>query len=99
MEWVYFDGFRTSIFNFLGSRNLMSKRLTLNLKKITCFFLISFSIASAIYSPYNVTVSIFSHEIKVNSYRITSWNIGFALVYIAVNNSIAYIYIVLSKIC
>jgi hypothetical protein len=53
--------------------------------------LISCSLAPAMYSPYNISVSLLSSEIKVNPYRITQWNLGFALCYMFLSISLAYL--------
>ncbi|MEW9672998.1 hypothetical protein [Ammoniphilus sp. 3BR4] len=57
----------------------------------TALVLISCSLASGMYSPYNISVSLLSSEMKVNPYRITQWNIGFALCYMFISISLAYL--------
>ncbi|MBO8165163.1 MAG: hypothetical protein H0Z34_15880 [Brevibacillus sp.] len=52
--------------------------------------LISCSLATVMYSPFNVSVSLLSSEIKVNPYRITLWNFGFAMCYMWVSMGAAY---------
>lgn len=52
--------------------------------------LITSSIMTVMYSPYNLSVSLLSNEIKVNPYRITLWNIGFALFYLLLSIGVAY---------
>lgn len=56
----------------------------------TALVLISCSLASGMYSPFNISVSLLSSEMKVNPYRITQWNIGFALCYMVASISLAY---------
>jgi hypothetical protein len=53
--------------------------------------LISCSLATVMYSPYNVSVSILADQLGVNSYRLGAWNIGFAILYILVSIFIAYL--------
>lgn len=56
----------------------------------TALVLISCSLASGMYSPFNISVSVLSSEMRVNPFRITQWNIGFALCYMIVSISVAY---------
>lgn len=56
----------------------------------TALVLVCCSLASGMYSPYNISVSILSSEMKVNPYRITQWNIKFALCYMIFSISVAY---------
>ena len=53
--------------------------------------LVTCSIMTVMYSPYNLSVSLLSHELKVNPYKITKWNIGFAMSYMLIGISAAYI--------
>jgi len=53
--------------------------------------LITSSLATAMYSPYNLTVSIMSDLLKVNSYRIGSWNLLFTLFFMLLSICMAYV--------
>jgi hypothetical protein len=53
--------------------------------------LIAASTATVMYSPFNVSVSLLSTELKINPYKITRWNIGYSLIYIAVGILSAYL--------
>lgn len=53
--------------------------------------LISCSLAPTMYSPYNVSVSIISDQLKVNPYRIGLWNIPFAIFYMSLSILFAYV--------
>ncbi|MBP1931433.1 hypothetical protein [Ammoniphilus resinae] len=53
--------------------------------------LITSSLATAMYSPYNLSVSIMSDLLKVNSYRIGYWNLLFTLFFMLLSISIAYL--------
>lgn len=53
--------------------------------------LVTCSIMTVMYSPYNLSVSLLSNELKVNPYKITKWNIGFAMSYMLLGISAAYI--------
>lgn len=52
--------------------------------------LISCSVSTVMYSPFNLSVSIMSNEIKINPYKIMGWNIGYAVVYMVFCMVIAY---------
>jgi hypothetical protein len=51
--------------------------------------LISCSLATVMYSPYNISVSILAEELQANPYRIGIWNIAFALGYMTVSIFVA----------
>ncbi|WP_144399709.1 hypothetical protein [Bacillus sp. OxB-1] len=53
--------------------------------------LIASSVATVMYSPYNLSLSILSEIIKVNPYRVGLWNIPFALLYMGIAIGIAYL--------
>ncbi|MFS0575173.1 hypothetical protein AB1K83_06050 [Sporosarcina sp. 179-K 3D1 HS] len=53
--------------------------------------LIASSVATIMYSPYNLSLSILADIIKVNPYRIGLWNIPFALLYMGIAIGIAYL--------
>ncbi|MDT8861472.1 hypothetical protein N0O92_14720 [Alkalihalobacillus sp. MEB130] len=53
--------------------------------------LISCSLATVMYSPYNVSVSILAEQLKLNPYKMGMWNIPFAIFYMLLSISIAYI--------
>jgi hypothetical protein len=53
--------------------------------------LISCSLATVMYSPYNVSVSILSDQLAVNPYRLGAWNIGFAIMYMLISIFMAYL--------
>jgi hypothetical protein len=52
--------------------------------------LIACSLATVMYSPFNLSVSILSDELKINPYRLGSWNILFAIFYILLSIFIAF---------
>ncbi|MGM7723767.1 hypothetical protein [Metabacillus sp. Hm71] len=52
--------------------------------------LISCSLATVMYSPFNLSVSILSDELKINPYRLGLWNIVFAIFYMLLNIFIAF---------
>lgn len=52
--------------------------------------LICCSLATVMYSPYNLSVSILAEELKANPYRIGIWNIWFAISYMAISIFIAF---------
>ncbi|WP_152619303.1 hypothetical protein [Cohnella kolymensis] len=47
--------------------------------------LITCSLSTVMYSPFNLSVSLLSDELKINPYKISSWNIGFAVFNIMVS--------------
>jgi hypothetical protein len=51
--------------------------------------LIACSLSTVMYSPFNLSVSLLSNELKVNPYKITAWNIGFAVFYILLSIGLA----------
>lgn len=53
--------------------------------------LITCSLATVMYSPFNLSVSILSDLLKVNPYRITHWNIMFAVFYMTCGILVAYL--------
>jgi hypothetical protein len=53
--------------------------------------LIACSLATVMYSPYNLSVSLLAEQIKVNPYKLGLWNLPFALFYILLSISTAYI--------
>ncbi|MEK3934237.1 hypothetical protein MKY41_02865 [Sporosarcina sp. FSL W7-1349] len=53
--------------------------------------LIASSVATVMYSPYNLSLSILAEIIRVNPYRIGWWNIPFALLYMGIAIGIAYL--------
>lgn len=42
------------------------------------------SMSTVIYSPFNLSVSLMAKELQINPFRITLWNLGFAIGYIFV---------------
>ncbi|MGM0876705.1 MAG: hypothetical protein ACQEWV_18585 [Bacillota bacterium] len=52
--------------------------------------LISCSLATVMYSPFNLSVSILSDELKINPYRLGFWNILFAIFYMLLSIFTAY---------
>ncbi|RBW70693.1 hypothetical protein [Bacillus taeanensis] len=52
--------------------------------------LISCSLSTVMYSPYNLSVSILADQLKINPYKMVKWNIGFAIFYILVSIFTAY---------
>ncbi len=52
--------------------------------------LVACTVATVMYSPFNLSVSIMSNELKVNPYKIMSWNIGFAISYVLFSIAVAY---------
>ncbi|MFC0558816.1 hypothetical protein [Halalkalibacter alkalisediminis] len=52
--------------------------------------LIACSLATVMYSPYNLSVSILAEQIKMNPYKLGLWNLPFALFYILLSISVAY---------
>ncbi|WP_282201419.1 hypothetical protein [Collibacillus ludicampi] len=91
---VYFFITALAGFHPLVSLTLFVKILSPVLSQVSslsfALVLISCSLATVMYSPYNVSVSLLSSEIKVNPYRITQWNIAFALFYMLIGISFAY---------
>ncbi|KIL35821.1 hypothetical protein SD71_10470 [Cohnella kolymensis] len=53
--------------------------------------LIACSIASVMYSPFNLSVSVLANELKINPYRITSWNLAFAMLYVGFSITVAVV--------
>jgi hypothetical protein len=52
--------------------------------------LISCSLATVMYSPFNLSVSILSDELKINPFRLGLWNILFAIFYMLLSIFIAF---------
>ncbi|MEI3611326.1 hypothetical protein [Pseudogracilibacillus sp. SO30301A] len=52
--------------------------------------LITCSLSTVMYSPFNVSLSILASEIKRNSYQISVWNIAYALLLISISIAFAY---------
>lgn len=52
--------------------------------------LISCSLSTVMYSPYNLSVSILADQLKINSYKMGMWNLSFAAFYMVVSILIAY---------
>jgi hypothetical protein len=52
--------------------------------------LITSSLATAIYGPYNLSVSLLSNQLGLVPYRISAWNLPFSLYYMTVSILIAY---------
>lgn len=52
--------------------------------------LISCSLSTVMYSPYNLSVSILADQLKINSYKMGMWNILFAIFYMLLSIFIAY---------
>ncbi|WP_299092367.1 hypothetical protein [uncultured Metabacillus sp.] len=52
--------------------------------------LISCSLATVMFSPFNLSVSILSDELKINPYRLGLWNIVFAIFYMLLSIFIAF---------
>ncbi|MFD1415842.1 hypothetical protein [Oceanobacillus jeddahense] len=46
------------------------------------FVLVTTSLSTIMYSPFNVSVSVLSNELKQNSYKLSLWNIPFSLLLI-----------------
>jgi hypothetical protein len=59
--------------------------ISLALVLITC------SLSTVMYSPFNVTLSILASEIKFNLYRVGFWNLPFAIVFMLISISFAYL--------
>lgn len=53
--------------------------------------LITCSLATVMYSPFNLSVSILSELLRVNPFKIIQWNLRFALLYISFSIFTAYI--------
>ncbi|MEH7245465.1 hypothetical protein V7114_01610 [Neobacillus niacini] len=53
--------------------------------------LISCSLSTVLFSPYNLSVSILADELKVNPYKMGMWNILFAISYMLLSISLAYL--------
>ena len=53
--------------------------------------LITSSLATVMYSPFNLSVSILSDSLKVNAYRMGTTNILFALTFMAIGIITAYL--------
>ncbi|MBZ5752706.1 hypothetical protein [Metabacillus rhizolycopersici] len=53
--------------------------------------LIACSLSTVMYSPFNLSVSLLSDQLKINSYRMGIWNIPFAIFYMLVSIFIAYL--------
>jgi len=52
--------------------------------------LITSSLATAIYSPFNLSVSLLSNQLGITPYKISGWNLPFSLYYVTVSIFIAY---------
>jgi hypothetical protein len=53
--------------------------------------LIACSLSTVMYSPYNLSVSLLANELNMNPYKISVWNIGFAIGYILLCMGVAYL--------
>jgi hypothetical protein len=53
--------------------------------------LISCSLSTVLFSPYNLSVSILADELKLNPYKMGMWNILYAISYMLLSISIAYL--------
>jgi hypothetical protein len=53
--------------------------------------LITCSLATSMYSPYNLTVSLMSDQLGTNAYRVGSWNFLFAMGYVLLSITVACI--------
>ncbi|TWI54086.1 hypothetical protein [Halalkalibacter nanhaiisediminis] len=58
--------------------------------------LIACSLSTVMYSPYNLSVSILSEQIKINPYRLGLWNLPYAIFYMLLSISVAYLISLLS---
>ncbi|MCM3788970.1 hypothetical protein M3221_11185 [Domibacillus indicus] len=58
--------------------------ISLTIVLITC------SLATVMYSPFNLSVSILSDLLRINPFKIVRWNLPFALLYMSVSIFIAY---------
>ncbi|WP_088104455.1 hypothetical protein [Halalkalibacter urbisdiaboli] len=86
----------TSLIGFhpLVSLTLLIEMLNpviLNISTISlAVVLITCSLSTVLYSPYNLSVSILADSLKINPYRLGMWNLPFALLYIAIGVFVAY---------
>ncbi|MGO4886727.1 hypothetical protein ACJ2A9_03135 [Anaerobacillus sp. MEB173] len=53
--------------------------------------LIVSSLSTVMYSPYNLSVSILAEQLKINPYKMGMWNLLFAIYYMLIGISIAYL--------
>jgi len=53
--------------------------------------LVTSSLASVMYSPFNLSVSILAEQLNLNPYRMGSWNLLFALSYMIISIAISYL--------
>ena len=60
--------------------------------------LITSSLSTVMYSPFNVSLSILASEIKRNSYQISVWNIPFSLLLIGISIAFAYMIHIVSGV-
>jgi hypothetical protein len=60
--------------------------------------LVTCSLSTVMYSPFNVSISILASEIKVNLYRVGFWNLPFAIVFMLISITFAYLIHLISLI-
>ncbi len=53
--------------------------------------LITSSLATVMYSPFNLSVSILANLLQINPYKIVKWNLPFALLYMTVSILVAFV--------
>lgn len=51
--------------------------------------LITCGLATVMYSPFNLSVSLMANELKVNPFRITRWNVGYAICFMLISIAVA----------
>lgn len=52
--------------------------------------LITCGLATVMYSPFNLSVSLMANELRVNPFRITGWNVGFAVCFMLISIAVAF---------
>ena len=82
-------------FHPLVSLTLLSELLKPILAEVSSIsltvVLISCSLSTVMYSPYNLSVSILADELKLNPYKLGVWNLLYAIFYMLLSITIAYL--------
>jgi hypothetical protein len=94
MIGLYFLVTSLSGFHPLVSITLLAEMLRPILPNISSIsltiVLITCSLATVMYSPFNLSVSIMSDLLRINPFKIVRWNLPFALLYMVIGIFIAY---------
>jgi len=51
--------------------------------------LVTCGLSTIMYSPFNLSVSLLSSELKINPFRMAGWNVGYGVVYILISIAVA----------